>query len=212
MEAIRYGIDLAKSVFQVHGVDAEEHVVMQRQLRRGQMLKVFARLPAALIGMEACGSAHYWARELTKLGHDVRLMPADYVKAYVRRNKNDARDAEACCEAVSRPTMRTVPIKTVEQQCARAIHRARDLMVRQRTQLANAMRGLLYEMGVIGAAGTAGMAGLLQRIEGRDPEIPRHCWSAWCPWPSAGGPSMHKSTGWTPRSWPRSARIRSRAG
>lgn len=172
MEAIRYGIELAKSVFQVHGVDAEERVVMQRQLRRGQVLKVFARLPPALIGMEACGSAHYWARELTKLGHDVRLMPTDYVKAYVRRNKNDARDAEACCEAVSRPTMRTVPIKTVEQQCARALHRARDLMVRQRTQLANAMRGLLYEMGVIGAAGTTGMAGLLQRIKGRDPEIP----------------------------------------
>ena len=141
MQAIRYGIDLAKSVFQVHGVDAEdgvdaeERVVMQRQLRRGQVLKVFAGLPPALIGMEACGSAHHWARELVKLGHDVRLMPADYVKAYVRRNKNDARDAEACCEAVSRPTMRTVPIKTVEQQCARAIHRARDLMVRQRTQL-----------------------------------------------------------------------------
>lgn len=172
MEAIRYGIDLAKSVFQVHGVDAEERVVMQRQLRRGQVLKVFAGLPPALIGMEACGSAHHWARELVKLGHDVRLMPADYVKAYVRRNKNDARDAEACCEAVSRPTMRTVPIKTVEQQCARAIHRARDLMVRQRTQLANAMRGLLYEMGLIGAVGAAGMAGLLKRIEARDEAIP----------------------------------------
>lgn len=172
MEAIRYGIDLAKSVFQVHGVDAEERVVMQRQLRRGQMLSFFAKRPRALIGMEACGSAHYWARELVKLGHDVKLMPPHYVKAYVRRNKNDARDAEACCEAVSRPTMRTVPIKTEAQQCARAIHRARDLMVRQRTQLANAMRGLLYEMGVIGAAGTAGMAGLLQLIEGRDAAIP----------------------------------------
>jgi transposase len=155
MQAIRYGIDLAKSVFQIHGVDAEGAVVMQRQLRRGQLLKVFAGLPPALIGMEACGSAHHWARELCKLGHEVKLMPAAYVKPYVRRNKNDARDAEACCEAVSRPSMRFVPIKTVEQQCARAIHRARDLMVRQRTQLANAIRGLLYEMGLIGAKGAA---------------------------------------------------------
>jgi transposase len=173
MEAIRYGIDLAKSVFQVHGVDAQERVVVQRQLRRSQFLKVFAAAPPALIGMEACGSAHYWARELSKLGHDVRLMPANYVKSYVRRNKNDARDAEACCEAVSRPTMRTVAIKTVEQQCARAIHRARDLMVRQRTQLSNAIRGLLYEMGLISAKGLAGMTGLLQRIETQDPEIPQ---------------------------------------
>jgi len=172
MEAIRYGIDLAKSVFQVHGVDAQERVVVQRQLRRSQFLKVFAAAPPALIGIEACGSAHYWARELSKLGHEVRLMPANYVKTYVRRNKNDARDAEACCEAVSRPTMRTVAVKTVEQQCARAIHRARDLMVRQRTQLSNAIRGLLYEMGLISAKGLAGMTGLLQRIETQDPEIP----------------------------------------
>ena len=110
MQAIRFGIDLAKSVFQIHGVCAIGEVVVQRQLRREQMLRFFAKQPPALIGMEACGSAHYWARELAKLGHDVRLMPASYVKAYVRRNKNDARDAEACCEAVSRPTMRFVPV------------------------------------------------------------------------------------------------------
>src|SRR5579875_3126996 len=129
MQAIRFGIDLAKSVFQVHGVDGSGAVVAQRQLRRAQVLKFFARQAPALIGMEACGSAHYWARELVGLGHEVKLMPALYVKPYVRRGKNDARDAEAVCEAVSRPTMRFVPIKTVEQQGQRALHRARDLLV-----------------------------------------------------------------------------------
>jgi transposase len=172
MQTIRFGIDLAKNVFQVHGVDAAGRVVVQRQLRRGQMLTFFARQPAALIGMEACGSAHHWGRELQSLGHEVRLMPPSYVKAYVKRNKNDARDAEACCEAVSRPTMRFVPVKTVAQQCARAIHRARDLLVRQRTQSANAMRGLLYEMGLTGNKGAAGIAALVLRIEAADPAIP----------------------------------------
>ena len=124
MQAIRFGIDLAKSVFQVHGVDACDQVVVQRQLRRGQVLKFFSRQAPALIGMEACGSAHYWARELTKLGHEVKLMPPVYVKAYLKRGKNDARDAESCCEAVGRPTMRFVPIKTEEQQGQRALHRA----------------------------------------------------------------------------------------
>jgi transposase len=172
MQAIRYGIDLAKSVFQIHGVGASGEVVVQRQLRRGQVLGFFAKQAPALIGMEACGSAHYWARELSELGHEVRLMPAAYVKAYVRRNKNDARDAEACCEAVSRPTMRFVPVKTVERQCGRAIHRARDLLVRQRTQAANAIRGLLYEMGLVSAKGSGGMKALLARIEAADSAIP----------------------------------------
>jgi transposase len=172
MQAIRFGIDLAKSVFQIHGVSATGEVVVRRQLRREQMLKFFAKQPPALIGMEACGSAHYWARELIKLGHDVRLMPASYVKAYVRRNKNDVRDAEACCEAVSRPTMRFVPVKTVEQQSARAIHRARDLLVRQRTQAANAVRGLLYEMGLIASKGREGIATLIEQIEAADAAIP----------------------------------------
>ena len=168
MEAIRFGIDLAKSVLQVHGVDAAGRVVVRRQFRRGQVVKFFAAQPSALIGMEACGSAHHWGRELSALGHAVRLMPAAYVKAYVKRNKNDARDAEAACEAVSRPTMRFVPIKTVEQQCARALHRARDLLVRQRTQLANAIRGQLYEMGITSARGAGGIAALLGRIERGD--------------------------------------------
>lgn len=172
MEAIRFGIDLAKSVFQVHGVDAEGRAVVRRQLRRGQVAAFFAKQPPALIGLEACGSAHYWARELAALGHEVKLMPAAYVKAYVRRNKNDARDAEAACEAVSRPNMRFVPIKTVAQQCARSLQRSRDLLVRQRTQVSNAIRGLLYEMGLTGAKGAAGMAGLLRRIETADETIP----------------------------------------
>ncbi len=171
MQVIRFGIDLAKSVFQVHGVDASGQVVVQRQLRRGQVLRFFAKQPPALIGMEACGSAHYWARELSKLGHEVRLMPASYVKAYVRRNKNDARDAEGCCEAVSRPSMRFVPIKTVEQQCQRALHRARDLLVRQRTQASNAIRAMLYEMGLIGSKGRSGIGALLARIEADGSDI-----------------------------------------
>jgi len=165
MQAIRFGIDLAKSVFQIHGVDGSGQVVVQRQLGRAQMLTFFAKQPPALIGIEACGSAHYWGRELEKLGHQVKLMPPAYVKAYVKRNKNDARDAEACCEAVSRPTMRFVPIKTVEQQGQRALHRARDLLVRQRTQTSNAIRGMLYEMGLISSKGRCGTLALIARIE-----------------------------------------------
>lgn len=172
MQAIRFGIDLAKNVFQAHGVDATGQVVVQRQLRRAQMVKFFAAQPPALIGMEACGSAHHWARTLSALGHEVKLMPPAYVKAYVKRNKNDARDADGCCEAVSRPTMRFVPVKTVEQQCARAIHRSRDLLVRQRTQLANAIRGHLYEMGLASAKGAAGIKALLGQIEAADEAIP----------------------------------------
>ncbi|MBZ9990620.1 IS110 family transposase [Mesorhizobium sp. BH1-1-5] len=181
MQAIRFGIDLAKNVFQVHGVDESGRVVVQRQLRRAQVEKFFAAQPPALIGMEACGSAHHWGRTLSALGHEVKLMPPAYVKPYVPRNKNDARDAQGCCEAVSRPDMRFVPIKTVEQQWARALHRTRDLLVRQRTQLANAMRGMLYEMGLTSAKGAAGIETLLQRVEAADEAIPaapssaRHC-------------------------------------
>lgn len=171
-QAIRFGIDLAKSVIQVHGVDAKGNVVVRRQLRRDQVVKFFSKQPPALIGMEACGSAHYWGRELSGLGHDARLMPAGYVKAYLKRGKNDARDAEASCEAVCRPTMRFVAIKSVEQQCGRAIERARDLLVRQRTQHANAIRGMLYEMGLTASKGAGGIATLLQRIESADAAIP----------------------------------------
>src|ERR1700750_334798 len=132
MEITTIGLDLDKSVFQVHGVDATGQVVVRKSLRRAQMLSFFTRLPSCLVGMEACGTSHHWGRELIKLGHQVRLMPA----AYVKRGKTDAADAEAVCEAVARPTMRFVPVKSPEQQAALSMHRARDLLVKQRTQLA----------------------------------------------------------------------------
>ena len=135
MDQVRtIGLDLAKSVFQVHGVDAQGRVVLRRQLRRSQLLPFFAGLPGCLIGMEACASSHHWARELRGLGHEVKLMPAQYVKPYVKRGKNDAANAEAICEAVTRPTMRFVAIKTREQQSAMMLHRLRLVLCRQRTQ------------------------------------------------------------------------------
>jgi transposase len=143
MNTKRVGIDLAKQVFQVHGVDYQDKVVLRKQLRRNQMLSFFAALPPCLIGMEACGGAHYWARELQKLGHTVKLMAPQFVKPYVKSNKNDANDAEAICEAVGRPTMRFVPVKTIAQQDLLAIHRIRSEVVRQRTAKVNQIRGLL---------------------------------------------------------------------
>ena len=144
-EITTIGLDLAKHVFQVHGVDAEGTTVLRKQLRRAQLLAFFSRLPRCLVGMEACATAHYWARELSALGHEVRLMPAQYVKAYIKRNKNDAADAEAICEAVVRPTMRFVPGKTAEQQAAVLLHRGRERLVRQRTMLVNALRAHLAD-------------------------------------------------------------------
>ena len=135
MQIATIGLDIAKHVFQVHGIDTSEKVVVRRSLRRSQVIGFFEALPACLIGMEACATAHYWARELTKLGHKVRLMPAKDVKAYLKRNKNDAADAAAICEAVRRPTMRFVRIKTAEQQGQWTQHRTRDLLMRQRTQV-----------------------------------------------------------------------------
>jgi len=161
MQVIRIGIDLAKNVFQVHGVDAYEKVVFNKSLRRSQVLPFFAKLAPCLIGMEACASAHYWARELKKLGHNVRLMPAKDVKAYVKRNKNDAVDAAACCEAVQRPTVRTVPVKTPEQQAQLMQHRVRDLLIRQRTQAINALRAHLGELGIVAPQGYEGLKVLL---------------------------------------------------
>ena len=141
MEITTIGLDLAKNVFQVHGVDATGQVVVRRSLRRAQMLPFFTRLASCLVGMEACGTSHYWARELIKLGHQVRLMPPAYVKPYVKRGKTDAADADAICEAVARPTMRFVPVKSPEQQAALSMHRTCDLLVKQRTQLVNMMAG-----------------------------------------------------------------------
>src|SRR5713101_5257680 len=151
MQITTIGLDIAKNVFQVHGIDAAEKVVVRKQLRRGQVMKFFEALSPCLIGMEACATAHYWARELRKLGHQVRLMPAKDVKAYVKRNKNDAADAEAICEAVRRPTMRFVQVKSAEQQGRLMQHRTRDLLMRQRTQAINALRAHLAELGIVAA-------------------------------------------------------------
>ena len=164
MQITTIGLDIAKNVFQVHGIDAAEKVVVRKQLRRGQVMKFFAALPPCLVGMEACATAHYWARELTKLGHEVRLMPAKDVKAYVKRNKNDAADAEAICEAVRRPTMRFVQAKSAEQQGRLMQHRTRDLLLRQQTQVINALRAHLAELGIVAAQGREGLKQLLAII------------------------------------------------
>src|SRR5476651_1510323 len=164
MQVTTIGLDLAKNVFQVHGIDATEKVVVRKQLRRGQVMTFFEALAPCLIGMEACATAHHWTRELTKLGHEVRLMPAKDVKAYVKRNKNDAADAEAICEAVRRPTMRFVPVKSAEQQARLMQHRVRDLLMRQRTQLINALRAHLAELGIAAAQGREGIKELLAII------------------------------------------------
>jgi transposase len=164
MQISAIGLDIAKNVFQVHGIDAAEEVVVRKQLRRSQVLVFFKALPPCLIGMEACATAHYWARELTKLGHQVRLMPAKDVKAYVKRNKNDAADAEAICEAVRRPTMRFVQVKSTEQQGRLMLHRTRDLLMRQRTQVINALRAHLAELGIVAAQGREGIKELLRII------------------------------------------------
>jgi transposase len=171
-EVSMFAIDLAKSVLQVAGCDGAGKPVLCKAFRRGQVLAFFARQAPSVIGMEACGSAHHWARELGKLGHEVKLIPAQYVKAYLKRGKTDARDAEAILEAMQRPTMRFVAVKSVEQQCDRALQAGRDVLVRQRTQLGNAIRGLLYEMGIIAPQGVAGLDRLLAMIEAADSQIP----------------------------------------
>jgi transposase len=173
MQVTTIGLDLAKHVFQIHGIDAAEKVVIKRHLRRSQVMSFFEALAPCLIGMEACATAHYWARQLTKLGHEVRLMPAKDVKAYVKRNKNDAADAEAICEAVRRPTMRFVRVKSAEQQGQLMQHRTRDLLMRQRTQLINALRAHLAELGIAAAQGREGIKGLLAIVANdRDSRLP----------------------------------------
>ena len=173
MEISTIGLDLAKSIFQVHAVDASGEIVVRKALRRAQVLPFFAKMPSCLIGMEACGTSHHWARELAKLGHEVRLMPPAYVKPYVKRGKTDAADAEAICEAVTRPSMRFVPVKSAEQQAALALHRTRDLLVKQRTQLVNMVRGLLAEFGIEMARGLHHALALAERLSaGEAPEVP----------------------------------------
>src|SRR5438874_7322815 len=172
-EITTIGLDLAKHVFQVHGIDAEGTTVLRKRLRRNQVLGFFSRLPRCLVGLEACATAQYWARELGALGHEVRLMPGQYVKAYVKRNKNDAADAEAICEAVQRPTMRFVAVKSAEQQGVLMLHRARELLVGQRTALINALRGHFAEFGIVVAQGPQHVGALVQRVmEEEDASLP----------------------------------------
>ena len=170
------GLDLAKNVFQIHAIDAGGKVVVRRQLRRSEVLKFFSVLSPCLVGMEACASAHHWARELVARGHEVRLMPPAYVKPYVKRGKTDAADAEAIAEAVTRPTMRFVAVKTVDQQAVLMLHKTRDLLVRQRTMLINALRGHLAEYGIVAAKGPGGVSSLtamLHEAQGSLPPLAR---------------------------------------
>ena len=172
-EVTTIGLDLAKNVFQIHGVDASGRIVVRRQLRRSQVLPFFEKQAPCLVGIEACATSHHWAREIAKFGHEVRLMPARYVKPYVKRNKNDAADAEAICEAVTRPTMRFVEVKTEEQQSVLMLHRTRQLFVRQRTTLINAIRAHMAEFGIVAGIGRNGVERLLRLIdEGSDGRIP----------------------------------------
>lgn len=163
-QIIRIGMDTSKHVFQLHGVNAAEEVVLRRRLRRSEVEVFFRQLPPCEVGIEACGGAHHWARLLTRLGHRVKIMPPQYAKAYVKRGKNDAADAEALCEAMSRPTMRFVPMKTQEQQAALMLAGVRETLTRQRTQLGNAIRGYAAEFGLIAAKGPANIGKLLERI------------------------------------------------
>jgi transposase len=163
-EVSTIGLDIAKSVFQVHGVDADGAVVIRKRVSRPKVLDFFAALPPCLVGIEACPSAHHWSRKLQVLGHTVKLMPPSYVKAYLKRSKNDANDAAAICEAVTRPSMRFVPTKSEQQQSVLMLHRGRQLLVRQRTMLSNAIRGHMAELGIISAKGRNGTAGLLEII------------------------------------------------
>ena len=172
MEITTIGLDIAKRVFQAHGVDASGKAVLRRKLQRAEVLAFFEGLAPCLIGIEACGTAHHWAREIRALGHEVRLMPASYVKPYVKRGKTDAADAEAICEAVTRPTMRFVPVKTAEQQAVLMLHRTRDLLVRQRTMLVNALRGHMAELGIIAPQGIGRVGDLVAALMGEETKIP----------------------------------------
>jgi transposase len=168
MQITTIGLDTAKNLFQVHGADAQGRPVLKRKLARGKVQEFFATLPRCLVGLEACAAAHYWARELTKLGHEVRLMPPQYVRAYVKTNKHDAADAEACCEAVTRPGMRFVPVKGEDQQSLLMLHRVREQLLKQRTATINALRAHLAEFGIVAAQHRTGLRELLAVVA--DPE------------------------------------------
>ncbi len=168
MKITTLGIDLAKSVFQLHGVDADGAIVLRKKVRRAALLDALRRLEPCLIGMEACPTSHFWARAIAALGHDVRLIPPAYVKPYVKRQKNDAADAEAICEAVTRPNMRFVPVKSEEQQAVLVLHRSRDLLIRQRTMVLNAIWAHLAEFGFIATQGPCKVIALVRRLRGPD--------------------------------------------
>jgi transposase len=172
MRIIRVGLDTAKHVFQLHGVDVSEQPVLQRRLRRGEVVKFFGALPPTRVGLEACGAAHYWARVLGGLGHQAVLLPPQYIKPYVKRGKNDAVDAAAICEAMSRPGMRFVPVKSAAQQAALMMVKSRDLLIKQRTMLINALRGHAAEFGVIAAKGVAKVSELLERAQAPEASVP----------------------------------------
>jgi transposase len=173
MQITIVGLDLAKRVFQVHGVDAVGRIVVRRRLQRAQVANFFADLPPCLVGIEACATAHHWARLIGASGHQVRLIPPSYVKPYVRRSKTDAADAEAICEAVGRPSVRLVPVKSAAQQAALLHHRARDLLVRQRTMLINALRGHLGEFGIIAPVGRHRVVDLVNALHAAgDADVP----------------------------------------
>ena len=171
VEVIRVGVDTSKQSFQVYGVDRSERMAVCRQLGRSQVEKFFAALPPTVVGLEACGASHYWARVLRELGHEARLLPPQYVKPYVKRGKNDRIDAEAICEAMSRPSMRFVPVKSADEQAAAMMLSVRDLLVKQRTMLVNAIRGHAAEFGVIGAKGVGRIADVLARARASVPKL-----------------------------------------
>jgi transposase len=203
------GLDLAKHVFQVHGIDESGAVVIRRRLRRSDVMSFFARVEPTIVGMEACSTSHHWARELSTLGHQVRLMPAQYVKAYVKRQKNDAADAEAICEAVMRPSMRFVPIKTAEQQAALMLHRSRDLLVRQRTMLINSLRGHLAEFGIIEARGPDKVVRLVALLEDAEAPVPGRWPGKPCaPWRPNSRRSRFRSQRSRLQSWPGTGRTK----
>lgn len=214
MDMTTLGIDIAKSVFQLHGIDADGAVVVQKKLRRGAVLNFLGNVGPCLIGMEACATSHHWAREIAALGHEVRLIPPVYVKPYVKRQKNDAADAEAICEAVTRPNMRFVPIKTEEQQSVLVLHRARDLLMRQRTMILNAIRGHLAEFGIIAAQGPRQVMGMIARLrDDGDASLPEIARSALL----AVGAHLEALAGeisepWSANSWSGTGRIRRASG
>ena len=172
IETTTIGLDIAKQIFQVHGVTSGSEISVKRQLRRSDVLHYFGKVPACVVGLEACGGSHYWAREIAALGHDVRLIPPAYVKPYVKRGKTDALDAEAICVAVSRPAMRFVPIKSAECQAAQMTLKIRDPQVRQRTQTINALRGHLCEFGIVFGRGMAKVDELITLVREGDQRLP----------------------------------------